>query len=257
MKAGLSEYTFKNIKLIPYAAATFGMNANGGSKVVTDNGITSTTVDTRNWIFGIEAGAEVPFGKSELVEQTASFGSNIVFSNPVDSDLESKSTIVFFPIGYKAVMKASDSLSLGFRAIIAPGLGYDKYSENNSSFGLGFESYVAAGLTYATKKNIDLNIGVEFAVPEFSYRKTTTKVGDTTSTVSETQWDGDDGKLTFSSGFAIKPTKNICIDCSYEIISHIFGDDTSTNLNTGNNNFWNTVNDTLVHNIGFEVSVKF
>ena len=261
LNAGLSEYTFKNVKLIPFAKVAFEMNPNvTGSKVIAlDFEGNEQTTDTRFKVFSIAAGAEMPFGKSETVEQTASFALEFDFTSPVDSDIkDNNSTAIVIPLGYKVVVKASDALSLGFKANLDSTLGFGKRGENVSTFGFELSPDVSAGVTYATKKNVDLNAGVSFALPSYTYSKTTTKADSGNTSTSTSTWDGDDGKLTFSSGFAIKPTKNICIDCSYEIIRDLFVDDTSTNFSTGNaTNFWNSVNQVLVHNIGFEVSVKF
>lgn len=239
-KAGLKEYKVKKTKIIPFAKLSFDIDG-----VKTKN---ATTVDNRFWTLGLEAGADIPVGKDKNVEQTASVGLGMNLKKPADSDVKKSNFVIVIPVGYKAVVKASNALSLGFSANLESKLDFGKVGDA-SEFNFDLTPSVAAGVTYATKKNIDLNAGIKFAVPKFTYVK-----DENTSTAT---WDGNDASLGFNSGFAIKPTKNICIDCSYEILAHIFGNNTDTNLTEGNYNFWNTVNKVLVHNIGFEVSVKF
>ncbi len=250
IKAGLKEYKIKKTRIIPYAAINYGIR---GNKTVNTVGGTTTTVDSRFWNLGLSAGADIPLGKDKNVEQTATVGLGMTLIKPADSDDKTSNFAIGLPVGYKVVLKATNALSVGFKADADLGMSFGKAGSDTSVFAFAFEPKVAAGLTYATKKNIDLNAGVNFAVPAFTYSKTSVS-GYSSGTAA---WNGTDGSLSFNSGFAIKPTKNICIDCSYEILAHIFGNNTETGLTEGNYNFWNTVNKVLVHNIGFEVSAKF
>ena len=251
LKAGLKEYKIKKTKIIPYAAINYGIT---GNKTVNTVGGTTTTSDGRKWNFGLSAGAYIPFGKDKNVEQTFAVGLGMDFEKQSDSDLKSKTFYIDVPVAYKVVFKATDSLSFGFKADIDFPMNFSNDELEVKTFKFEFKPSVAAGVTYKTKKNIDLNAGIKFAVPNFSYTKNTSKSGD--SSTGTGSWSGTEPNLEFSSGIAIKPTKNICIDCSYEILADIL-DNTETSLNEGNNNFWNTVNKILIHNIGFEVSVKF
>lgn len=239
-KAGLKEYKVKKTKIIPFAKLSFDIDG-----VKTKNN--TTTNDQREWTLGLEAGADIPFGKDKNVEQTFNVALGMALKKPADSDKKESHFGIIIPVGYKAIVKASNALSVGFSANLESKLVFGKLGDA-STFDFDLTPSIAAGVTYATKKNIDLNAGIKFAVPKFTYKKS--------EVTSTSTWDGNDAQLGFNSGFAIKPTKNICIDCSYEILADIFGDDTNTDLSTYNN-FWQTVNQVLVHNIGFEVSVKF
>ena len=105
---------------------------------------------------------------------------------------------------------------------------------------------------------------MRFDVPSYSDTKT-----DTDGKVIETAgWNGNDCDLTWSSGFNWVPTKNISVDCTYQILRNLIddrgndvnndADNMTTDLSEGNGtSIWNTLNQVLVHNIGFSVSVKF
>ena len=126
------------------------------------------------------------------------------------------------------------------------------------------EGSLPEGLTFDTKKEVILNAGLRFDVPSYSDEKT-----DTDGKVIETAgWDGTDCDLTWSSGFNWVPTKNISVDCTYQILRNLIdnrgadgnnsADNMETDLSEGNGtSIWNTLNQVLVHNIGFSVSVKF
>ena len=259
LKAGLREYKVKNTALAPYAKFNYIMNPADikiedtsihGSKVTKTN---EDTVDSRWTVVALTAGADIFLGKSETTEKTANVEAMFAFVNPKDSDKKYKVTEITVPVSYTAIFNASEALKFGFNAKAESKFDFGK-GDDNDDFLFGFAPEFNVGVTYETKKKVDLNAGVGFAVPSFSYSKNT--ANDVTSETSK--WDGKDATLSYNSGFAINPTKNITIDCSYEILQNIFSDtSTSTDLNTGDKNFWNTVNDTFVHNIGFEVTVKF
>ena len=262
LKAGLKEYKVKDTTLVPYASFDFIMNPADeiagnsvlGNKVSTSSKSNSKTVDSRMTVVALGAGSDILLGKSETAEKTANVEATFAFINPKDSDvIKSKYTAIELPASYTAIFNASEALKLGFNAKVSSGFLIGK-GDNSDSFAFELVPEVNAGVTYATKKNVDLNAGVGFAVPSFSYSKN--KANDVTTETSA--WNGEDASLSFNSGFAVKPTKNIAIDCSYEVLADLFGEGTSTNLTEGDNtNFWNNVNAVLVHNIGFEVTVKF
>ena len=244
LKAGLKEYAIKKTKIIPYAEINFLI---GGLKEDVTTGGSTITVDSRDWDLKLAVGADIPYGKVKNVEQTFNVGLEMDLNKPVDSDLKYSNFTITIPLGYKAILKATNALSFGFSADLKSDVKFGKAGDA-STFGFGLTPSIAAGVTYATKKNIDLNAGVSFDVPSFTYSKNDNE--------SIAEWNGDDAELHFNSGFAIKPTKNICIDCSYEILADLFGNNTTVNFNT-NQNFWTTVNQILIHKFGFEVSVKF
>ena len=253
VSAGLNEYTFKKFNLAPYATVTYIMNTNRGSKVVTDTAVTSTTVDSRQWTLGIEAGADVDLSKSEAVEQTLSLGAGFGFTKPVDNDVkDTNNTKLALPVSYKVVYHATEKLGLGVLLKADTSMNFGKGGEDIKSFNFDFTPSVSTGVTFDTQKKVILNAGLGFAIPAFTYEKNTIN----SKSNSEANWDGNDASLDFKSGFNFVPTKNISVDCSWQILSHLFGTDTKSDLNE-NTDFWYTVNKVLVHNITFAVSVKF
>ena len=253
VSAGLNEYTFKKFNLAPYATVTYIMNTNGGSKVVTDTAVTSTTVDSRWWTLGIEAGADVNLSKSEAVEQTLSPGARFGFTKPVDNDVkDTNNTTLALPVSYKVVYHATEKLGLGVLLKADTSMNFGKGGEDINSFNFYFTPSVSTGVTFDTKKKVILNAGLGFAIPAFTYEKKTVN----SKSNSEANWNGNDASLDFKSGFNFVPTKNISVDCSWQILNHLFGTDTKSALNE-TTDFWYTVNKVLVHNITFAVSVKF
>lgn len=100
-----------------------------------------------------------------------------------------------------------------------------------------------------------MNAGAEFDLPYFTNSEVKNSNAKTTTTT--TRWHGDDASVTLSSGFEFKPVKNLSFDCSWNILADLFDDTLSTQLTEGNSNFWNTVNNLLVHNITVQISYKF
>ncbi|MCR5605556.1 MAG: hypothetical protein K6F69_01895, partial [Treponema sp.] len=245
LKAGLKEYAIKKTKIVPYAAINYSIG--DGTKVKSGEDITNH----RHSLFSVEAGATLPLKGSKTFEQTLSPSVKFYTEKAVSADHGTFG--IQIPVTYTGLVNASSNFAFGFTASLEPSLGF-----GNGDFSFGLTPSAAFGLTYATKKNIDFNAGVEFALPSYTYGKTTVEGITTTTTTKTSSWDGNDASLTFSSGFAIKVSKNFLIDCTYEALFSLFGNDTSSDLtSTGNTNFWNTVNSILVHNIGFEVSAKF
>lgn len=262
--AGLKEYELGKYRTAPRAFVLYYLNPilDDSDPTLVWAKIEETDKDTKDYrydVFGLGAGADIFLAKTEKSEQTATVELTFATLNPKDADLNSAKYVIFpINLGYKATYNATDKLALGFKAELDPTItsvkDKDAADKDVSTFRFSFDPNVAVGLTYNTQKKVILNAGVSFAIPKYEYSKVT---GDGyTSTTNN--WDGEDASLSFSSGFAINPTQNISLDCSYEIIKDLFGTSTKTNFNEGTgNNFWNNVNHALVHNIGFEVSVKF
>lgn len=109
---------------------------------------------------------------------------------------------------------------------------------------------------------VDLNFGASFTVPRmnvnFTKAETVTAKGDVMNTTESTTFNfyTADGKLSFGSGITAKPLSFLTLDCTYDVVADIFGDDFTSDLTEGNNNFWNTVNKVLVHNVTIQASVK-
>ncbi len=254
LSAGLNEYTFKKFNLAPYAKVIYVMNPNGDSKVVTDTGATTDTNDDRWWALGLEAGADVDLSKSEAVAQTLSLAAGFAFAKPADSEIkDTNSSALSLPVSYKVVYKATEKLGVGVLFKADTTMSFGKSGEDVNTFGFDFVPAISTGVTFDTQKKVILNAGVGFAIPAFKYNKRTVD-GDSNSTYN---WNGSDASLNFTSGFNFVPTKNISVDCSWQILNNLFGTDTTTDVTEGNYNFWNTVNNVLVHKFTFAVSVKF
>ncbi len=251
---GLGDKTWGKVNLKPYFGLGFESNVNNGTKQVNGN----TTVDGRDWALAIYAGADIDLTKSENVKQNLITDLTLYFQNPVDSKNKYNSGSFLFPVTYKLVIKATDTLSFGVKAGLNLGITFGKNETNPTvieTFGFYANPTVAAGLTFDTKKKILLNAGVQFGIPGFSVNSTTSKASSTTTKNTTTRFNGNDGWINYSSGLTIKPTEKIVIDCSCNILGNLFAN-TSSTLTEGNNNFWNTVNKVLIHNITFEVSFK-
>lgn len=260
VRAGLTSFDLAGFNTKPYAYISFDTNSNYGTKKDVTN---KDTEDNRRKSFGIGAGAEVTLSESETTTQAVSAAVHFTNYTPYDTDRAAKATDFYLPLDYKVTYKASENLSLALGA--SADIDYNtsdnsKTKVKTSTF--EFTPSLATGLTYDTKKKVIFNAGVGFTVPSYTNRKTDTdgKV-DTTS-----EWNGADCNLTWSSGFNWVPTKNVSVDCSYQILDNLIGGsgnntrsaDMETDFTEGySKNFWETVNKALVHNIGFSVSVKF
>ena len=256
LTAGLKEYEFKKYKTAPRAYVLYYVDENDKGKIEETK---KDTEDYRSTLFGLGAGADITLAKTEKSEQIATAELGFVSVNPKDTDYNSNKTVLFpISLGYKVTYNATDKLALGFKAGIDPTItstkSKDAADKDVDTFGFSVDPEVAVALTYDTKKKVVLNAGVGFDIPSYDYSETKgDKVTETTHT-----WYGDDAELSFTSGFSVQPVNNISFDCSYEVLADLFGNNTSANFATGTEtNFWNNVNKVLVHNIGFEVSVKF
>lgn len=139
----------------------------------------------------------------------------------------------------------------------------------NSSYKSTFEFETQASLsfamTYQWKPALALNVGVGIQGPKFGIKGDKTKAinsttGALTSTTSNTGFfvEASDSYCSWSSGFTLKPAKNVVIDGSYKILANLFGNDFESDFVEGTGtNILNNLNKAIVHNIAIEVSVKF
>lgn len=259
---GLSNYQLGKFNTKPFAYVNFNTNNNYGTKTEVTH---ADTKDTRRKSFGLGAGAEVTISETETTKQTVSGYVNFTNYTPYDSDLASKGTNFYIPLTYKVTYNASENLALAFSAGATTSYNTsDNSKAKTKTANFYFTPSVSTGLTFDTKKKVILNAGLKFAVPSYSDEKT-----DTDGKVIETAgWSGTDCNLTWTSGFNWVPTKNISVDCTYQILRNLIDnrgadgnnsyDNMETDLSEGNGtSIWNTLNQVLVHNIGFSVSVKF
>jgi len=127
-----------------------------------------------------------------------------------------------------------------------------------------FTPTLAAGLTYAPISKFRFNVGVDFEVPNFEWdiSKTENRNADGTKASAGTTktigwaFNTKSGKIGFASGFTWLITKDITFDAYWNVANNLL-DGFGHKLNEGSGtNFWNTVNQILVHKVGFLVSVK-
>ena len=244
---GDKEWKGKNVK--PYVGASFTINPGNASK--TDNGTTET--DARDWQLNVRAGADIELSKSENLTQTLIAELNFYTRNPMDKDdHKNKTSQVSIPLTYKAVITATDKLAFGLKADLNSRLQFGQDASEWDVLNIYVTPALAAGVTFDTQKKVIFNGGVKFTVPYFSYAKPYNGA----EKQSRVYWSGTDGSITYTSGLCIKPTSNLTIDCSWNLLQDLFTNTTSQ-LNDGASNFWYTVNQVLVHNITFEISYKF
>ena len=243
---GDKEWKGKNLK--PWIGASFAINPGNASK--SDNGTTKT--DARDWQLDVWGGADVELSKSENLSQNLIAQLTFYTRNPMDKDNhKNKTSELAIPLTYKAVITATDKLAFGLKADLNSRLQFGQDAAEWDVLNIYVNPALAAGVTFDTQKKVIFNGGVKFAVPAFSY----TKPYGGTEKQSRAYWNGLDGSLTYTSGICIKPISNLTIDCSWNLLQSLFTNTTSQ-LNE-NTNFWNTVNQVLVHNITFEISYKF
>ena len=127
-----------------------------------------------------------------------------------------------------------------------------------------FKPTLAVGLTYAPISKFRLNVGVDFEVPDFGWdiSKIENRNADGTKASAGTTktigwaFNTKSGKIGFASGFTWLITKDITLDAYWNVTDNLL-DGFGHKLSQGNTtNFWNTVNQILVHKVGFLVSAK-
>ena len=254
-RTGWSSATIGSLEVKPYIIANFLFNNNGGTQTTTASKVTA---DDRTWELDLGAGGSTVLSKDDLKVSTISAELLMQFTNPVDKDY-SKDTTTYFslPVSYRIVFNPTEQFSFGFRARLDNTLNIEKADATKTTtttYNLTPSAY--AGLQYDTMKKVVFNAGVEFALPGFSseeVKNSNTKVTQTTF-----NWNGNDGKITFSSGLQINPVKNLCIDCYWNILGDLISSSLTTQFDeTAGTSFWNNVNLLLVHNIKFGISYKF
>lgn len=248
LSAGLSEYKLGKTLFAPYATIALGTSGKYVANTVVDN---ITYNDNRVFDFAAKVGSGIELSKKGGIEQSLDVAFGFENFSAMAEGADSSSTFVLLPVEYSLEMHPVKNFGFGVKAVVTPTFGFA-----GDSYSFGFGPSLAAGIQYDTQKKVILNAGIDFAIPAYSYSSTTVKIGDNSVKSSTANWDGNDANLTFSSGFTFVPTKGVNIDCSWAIIDHLF-QNTETKLNEGFADFWSTVNQVLIHNIGFEVSVKF
>lgn len=254
-RTGWQNATIGSLEVKPYIIANFLFNNNGGTQTTTASKVTG---DTRNWRLDLGAGGSTVLAKDDLKVSTLSAELLMQFTNPVDKDY-SKDTNSYFelPVSYRIVFNPTEQFSFGFRARIDNTLNIakaDATKTTTTTYKLTPSAY--AGLQYDTLKKVVLNAGVKFTAPQFSVTESKNKNTKTTETTYN--WNGTDGSISFTSGLQINPVKNLCIDCSWNILGDLIGNNLTTTFGEGTvYSIWENINLLLVHNIKFQISYKF
>ena len=118
---------------------------------------------------------------------------------------------------------------------------------------------------------VDFNCGSSFNLGTFgwnivttSHRNDTSTKGATwTDTVTDFGWASDSMKLSWTSGFAIHFNEKVTLDCNYNILNTLLGNDMSTDNGAGwvsnSSPFWGSIENLFVTktNLSMQLSVKF
>lgn len=177
---------------------------------------------------------------------------------------------VYFNLGEKTLMGVGVSDNLKFNIskdyVTSTTDGTTVYnSAPVSEFSYAMRPSISCGLKSQIGETVTWNMGASITSPELKLVNTVTKTvkaDDGTVNVKNTdtqfKFTTSDGYLSWSSGFTVTPNKVFCFDCSYEILSNIFGRDMKTDFAEGTGtNILNNLNKYIVHNIGIELSVNF
>ncbi|MGI5062178.1 hypothetical protein E4N95_01565 [Treponema denticola] len=186
--------------------------------------------------------------------------------------LTPKYRIAYEPEG-KFAFKAEAGLGIGFdfendynytRTVVSSGGDTKAYNAARTyKTTLSLQPELKAAFVYAPVSKFKLNFGLGFNVPSVNWAFEKTETRDASGNVTNTAkgntltFNTNDGKFSADSGFTWLITENVIFDANWNIINNLM-DTFSTNLSEGaGTNFWNTVNQLVVHNIKFALSVKF
>ena len=70
-----------------------------------------------------------------------------------------------------------------------------------------------------------------------------TEKTDYSSTI--TKWDGEDARVSFTTGFQFNPIKNLSFDCNWNILDAVFGNNLTSTFTEGDTEtdvFWKNLN---------------
>lgn len=252
------EAGFAKDKLTPHFGLAFAYNfddkafcerdwtkVSRGSKITTDNKSTNTTINS----FKLFGGTGIDLSKNEQTSHVVDLDATLSFAIPGD-DKENESVRCFELLPYYTVKyNASEKLALGAKF----GLPLDVGFGDKTIF--GFAPKVSGALTYKLKEKFTVNAGIELGIISFSYisEKNANDKKESTS-----QFNSDDGKVTFTTGFNYAFTETVNFDFNWNIIAGIFGEDFETDFNTDKtaDGFWGNMNLIFQSQIGFIVIVK-
>lgn len=271
VRVGLSDFELAGKSVLPYAEF-FIRTPYSGSKTVVDNGTeTTTTGDSRQTYMSIIAGGDIILSDTDALNQTLSTWVRYSSYSYKDGEKEAtvngvqvqqkylKDSYFYFPVYYTAKFNVTDKLAFAVKPGLYNYIRMQQTAEKVKSTTFTIDPSLTAGLTYDTGKKVILNAGVSIGnlLPTFTMTTETDTTNDPSTKISTTTLNATNGNLSFSSGFAIKPTNNLTIDCSFDIISHLLGTDFTSDLNTGSGyTIWETLNNIFVRDISFQISYK-
>ncbi|WP_191015919.1 TDE2508 family outer membrane beta-barrel protein [Treponema zioleckii] len=148
---------------------------------------------------------------------------------------------------YTVKYKASDALSLGAKLGLPFEFGF------GDTFTFELNPSVDAGLSYKVTEKLTLNSGIKFKIVGFSYASNSD--ADTSTFTAN----GDDGYVTFKSGFNYALNEKVSLDFNWDVLSGIFGSDFNSDFDTGSSSdaFWGNMNTIFKNQFGFIVVMKF
>lgn len=249
--------------------------------------LADTKQDNSNYIVGLGGASVWHFDTKELYQQKASLALVTNWTIPAVSvetaGVVMKSfgsydnNIVLRP-GYKLLFTPEEKLNFKVTLDLPMEFDFDGeadyadvdgtkvYNDNRlETATVSIHPVFNLGLQYYLLSNkVRFNAGMEFNTPTMRWITNTTKTRtdvsskdvDTKTTTVTYDYLTSDMSVEFGSGFTAFLGKNISFDCSWNILGNLFNNFTS-NVNEGNENFWNTVNRIFVHNISFLITAKF
>lgn len=254
-RVGWGNMSIGSLDITPYAWINYDANDNFGTEESTNSNVTS---DTRRWNLNLGLGGSTVLINDDLKEGTLATSLGFSFIKPVNKDKntsdKSEVTKITLPVTYECVFTPAEKFSFAFGTKLSNTLSITKAGDVKTT-AYTFTPTFYTGFQFDTLKKFVLNAGAEFDLPYFTNSEVKNSNAKTTTTT--TRWHGDNASVTLSSGFEFKPVKNLSFDCRWNILADLFDNTLSTQLTEGDNNFWNTVNNLLVHNITVQISYKF
>ena len=253
---GWKNAVIKGRQVVPAVWLYFDYNYSDGQQQTNNSTVAS---DSRDWRLALGAGGTTVLKTTEIRKSSLTALLQFDIVQPVDKDLLKQKAYSFeLPVEYECIFTPAEKFTFGFKSGLKNTLAIVKDTRlNNGQFADGTTYTLTpsfkAGFKYDTLKKFILNAGVELALPEFtltSAKNLTTKVE-----VTQYEWDGNDGKVGFTSGFQFVPAKNLIFDCNWAILASVFGTDMRSDL--VGTDIWQTINEILIHNITIQISYKF
>ncbi len=249
LSAGTSA-TLGGVALTPYATISYDDNVNGNSLRTTAVAGTVTKTGSKDSDLSFLFGTDIGLPSLGEISQTLNVELGLGFI------LHSASDDTDFSMGiapsYTAKYDPNDTVGFAATAKLPMSFTFG----NNSSFYLRPE--LDMGATFKLKEKFTLNGGLDFAIPVIYNTTTKATVLNTTTKVSTWGSNGDDGHIGIYTGFNYDITSNIAFDFAWNIGASVFGNNFTTDWDTGSSAdaFFGNLNK-IFTNMSFLVSFKF